>query len=209
MPTYEYFCPDCSVKFEKMRPVKERDDEALCPNCNCDCDRVISGFSFYSAEPQGSFVRKQDEAKEKMWRSERKIEDQKIKDPDPLARWRKEREQTCGRGPEAWVEWAQEEKTRKEKEAEFEHNKQEAVKEYSKWASKSTSSDPDEREYYKEAIKQERFAEAVQGWDEDFQLKSKLDMEKLEEKKKPTYPTWGSKKTKKSKPKKQDQPEDS
>jgi hypothetical protein len=105
-------------------------------------------------------MRAKDKADEKMWLSQRKMEDDKIKNPDPLASWRKEREQACGKGPEAWVEWAKEEVARKEKEADEERTKETAVRDYANWAAKSSSADPKEQEMYKAALEQEKIAES-------------------------------------------------
>ncbi|MDV2989211.1 MAG: zinc ribbon domain-containing protein [Dehalogenimonas sp.] len=160
MPIYEYICPVCRNTFELRRPFSECDAVTECPTCKAECDRIISAFSHVTATPADHYLHAKDKAAEKMWLSERKIEDDKIKNPDPLAKWREERQQACGKGPEAWVEWAKEEVARKEKEADEERTKETAVRDYANWAAKSTSADPKEREMYKAAIEQEKMAAA-------------------------------------------------
>lgn len=160
MPIYEYICPKCRHSFEMRRPFAECDAITHCPECNNECDRIISAFTHVTSLPKDHYARAKDKADEKMWLSQRKMEDDKIKNPDPLASWRKEREQACGRGPEAWVEWAKEEVARKEKEADEERTKETAVRDYANWAAKSTSADPKEKEMYKAALEQEKFQES-------------------------------------------------
>lgn len=148
MPIYEYICPQCRNTFELRRPFSECDAITECPTCKAEADRIISAFSHVTATPADHFLRSKDKAQEKMWLSERKMEDYKIKDPDPLARWREERQEACGKGPEAWVEWAKEESARKEKEADEQRTKETAENDYAAWATKSTSADPQEKERY-------------------------------------------------------------
>ena len=45
MPLYEYFCPDCKVKFEVQKPMAER-KLALCTHCGQSSRIVMSPFSF-------------------------------------------------------------------------------------------------------------------------------------------------------------------
>lgn len=33
MPVYEYYCADCSLDFEKIRPFRLAGEPAECPNC--------------------------------------------------------------------------------------------------------------------------------------------------------------------------------
>ncbi|MEL7562091.1 zinc ribbon domain-containing protein [Dehalogenimonas sp. 4OHTPN] len=154
MPIYEYICPQCRKTFELRRPFSECDAITPCPTCNVECDRILSSnFSQVMATPADSYLLTQDKAKEKMWLSQRRAEDDKIKDPDPLARWRKEREQACGKGPEAWVEWAKEELVKQEKEKDEKRMKETAEKDYAAWALKSSKVDPLEKTRY-EALKE-------------------------------------------------------
>ena len=119
MPIYEYVCSECKSRFELMRPRSECNEEATCPQCNSNAERIISGFSHYSAAPSGSAERVKDKANEKMWISQRKMEDDKIKNPDPLKGWRKEREKTLGVGPEKWTEWAKDVDKEKQKKKDY------------------------------------------------------------------------------------------
>ncbi|MEN8614492.1 zinc ribbon domain-containing protein [Dehalogenimonas sp. THU2] len=180
MPIYEYICPECRKTFELRRSFSESDAITHCPTCNVECDRIISAFSHVTATPAGSYLQSQDKHAEKMWEISRKAEDKKLKDPDPLARWREERQEACGKGPEAWVEWAKEEVVKKEKEQDEQRMKETAEKDYANWALKSTSVDPQEKERYlaqKELNKMEAERQARQdrlkwnptteAWEED------------------------------------------
>lgn len=45
MPIYEYKCPFCDFKIElKQRMTEEH--KALCPECEKDCDRIFSTYTF-------------------------------------------------------------------------------------------------------------------------------------------------------------------
>lgn len=44
MPIYEYFCPTCRVRFEKMRPLAQATATATCQNGH-PADRAISAFA--------------------------------------------------------------------------------------------------------------------------------------------------------------------
>jgi len=122
MPFYEYVCQGCGHKFELMRPRSESKLGAECPNCKKEAKKVISGVSHYSASAPDSASHKKDGWNEKMWISQRKMEDQKIKNPDPLKPWREERAKTLGYGMEKWTEWANEEKGKKQKEKDYGEN---------------------------------------------------------------------------------------
>ena len=119
MPTYEYVCPECNCKFELIRPRNECNQGSTCPQCGSSAERVISSFSHYSASAPDSSQKKRDTMDEKMWVSQRKMEDDKIKNPDPLKEWRKEREKTLGVGPGKWGEWAKEEKGKEQKKKDY------------------------------------------------------------------------------------------
>jgi putative FmdB family regulatory protein len=45
MPVYEYVCTKCNTEFELMRPFSEADKPAICPKCNSDGQKVVSGFA--------------------------------------------------------------------------------------------------------------------------------------------------------------------
>ena len=122
MPIYEYVCPACNKRFELLRSRSECNLGAQCPDCEASADRALSSFSHYAAEPANSAVRKQDKMKQKMWESERKMEYDKIKNPDPLKGWREERQKTLGKGPEAWTEYANELKAKDKKKKDYGEN---------------------------------------------------------------------------------------
>lgn len=48
MPIYEYYCADCSLDFEIMRPVSQSSDPANCAKCGKPAERQLSNFSFKS-----------------------------------------------------------------------------------------------------------------------------------------------------------------
>lgn len=47
MPIYEYVCPRCEMKFEKLRPMDEG-KLAQCPTCHEESRRVLSMFTAVS-----------------------------------------------------------------------------------------------------------------------------------------------------------------
>ena len=53
MPIYEYVCSDCKLKFEMLRPMRQAEEDALCPGCGACAKRVLSVFSRSS---EGSLV---------------------------------------------------------------------------------------------------------------------------------------------------------
>ena len=75
MPIYEYVCPACNRRFELLRSRSESNLGAPCPDCESSAERTMSSFSHYAATPADSALRKQDKMKDKMWASERKMED--------------------------------------------------------------------------------------------------------------------------------------
>jgi putative FmdB family regulatory protein len=50
MPFYEYYCPDCNLKFEVLKGVGERKSNP-CPQCNRGCRLIPSKFSHYWFNP--------------------------------------------------------------------------------------------------------------------------------------------------------------
>lgn len=44
MPIYEYFCIKCKTGFELMRPFSEADKPGVCPRCNSQAQKLVSGF---------------------------------------------------------------------------------------------------------------------------------------------------------------------
>ncbi|MFW6150728.1 MAG: zinc ribbon domain-containing protein [Chloroflexota bacterium] len=53
MPLYEYFCPDCRLKFELLRPVAQATERAPCPRCAAPTDRAVSAFCAVSRDTDG------------------------------------------------------------------------------------------------------------------------------------------------------------
>jgi putative FmdB family regulatory protein len=45
MPIYEYICTKCKTEFELMRPFSEADKPAVCPKCNSEAQKLVSGFA--------------------------------------------------------------------------------------------------------------------------------------------------------------------
>ncbi len=119
MPIYEYLCPECNCRFELIRPRSESKLGSTCPQCGKNAERMLSAFSHYSAAASTSPEKQKDRSDEKMWRAQRRMEDQERKNPDPLKGWRKEREKTLGVGPEKWGEWAKEEKAKEQKKKDY------------------------------------------------------------------------------------------
>lgn len=55
MPMYEYYCPHCEVKFDKLRSFAQADAPARCPECGGeDTRRVISRCASFSRSSDGS-----------------------------------------------------------------------------------------------------------------------------------------------------------
>lgn len=119
MPIYEYMCTDCQNKFNQMRSFSDSDKDTVCPACGKDAQRLISRSSFYAASAPDSMAVRKDGANEKMWLAQKRGEDWDKKHPDPLKAWREEREKACGKGPEAWVEYADELKSAEQKKKDY------------------------------------------------------------------------------------------
>ena len=50
MPMYEYRCPDCDSRFEKLRRMSEAEQPAECPQCASKAaSRQLSGFAAVTA----------------------------------------------------------------------------------------------------------------------------------------------------------------
>ncbi len=45
MPLYEYYCPPCATQFEVLRPMKDSDKPAVCPEGHTTNTRVLSLFA--------------------------------------------------------------------------------------------------------------------------------------------------------------------
>ncbi len=48
MPVYEYYCENCQLEYELIRPVSKIEDPAPCAKCNENGQRQLSNFSFKS-----------------------------------------------------------------------------------------------------------------------------------------------------------------
>lgn len=57
MPIYEYLCPSCNLKFERMRPLSQSDAGASCPACQGAAQRTVSTFASFSRSADGSTSR--------------------------------------------------------------------------------------------------------------------------------------------------------
>ena len=53
MPLYEYVCPTCELKFEKLRPLRQADEGVPCPRCQQEARRVMSTFACFSKGENG------------------------------------------------------------------------------------------------------------------------------------------------------------
>ena len=54
MPIYEYACTSCQHGFERLRPVSRMDDEARCPQCDGESQRMLSVFAAFSTSSDGT-----------------------------------------------------------------------------------------------------------------------------------------------------------
>ncbi|MFC1871201.1 zinc ribbon domain-containing protein [Chloroflexota bacterium] len=48
MPIYEYVCPGCELKFEKLRSLSQSDEAIPCPRCEKMARRIMSRFACVS-----------------------------------------------------------------------------------------------------------------------------------------------------------------
>ena len=48
MPIYEYYCADCNLEYEAIRPAAQADAPAPCKTCQQPGQRQLSTFSFKS-----------------------------------------------------------------------------------------------------------------------------------------------------------------
>ncbi|MDH4067922.1 MAG: zinc ribbon domain-containing protein [Dehalococcoidia bacterium] len=53
MPIYEYCCPECSFKFELLRPQSQANQKVSCPRCHNNAKRILSSFSSFSKSDEG------------------------------------------------------------------------------------------------------------------------------------------------------------
>ncbi len=52
MPIYEYVCPDCDVKFDRLQPAGSA--HALCPRCGMPSKKAISLFAAFATTDDGA-----------------------------------------------------------------------------------------------------------------------------------------------------------
>jgi putative FmdB family regulatory protein len=45
MPVYEYYCPSCATRFEKLRPMSAADEPVACAAGHPKAQRLISVFA--------------------------------------------------------------------------------------------------------------------------------------------------------------------
>lgn len=56
MPIYEYLCPVCQTKFERLRPASSRDDPIICPQGHEDSYRIVSIAVAFSKDEFGDIT---------------------------------------------------------------------------------------------------------------------------------------------------------
>lgn len=59
MPIYEYFCPQCQVKKEKLLKVVQLDETQMCDDCEAVLERQLSkplGFTIEGGGVTGSNI---------------------------------------------------------------------------------------------------------------------------------------------------------
>lgn len=42
MPIYEFYCSKCAKEFELTRPFSDSDKPGTCPDCGCECQKMVS-----------------------------------------------------------------------------------------------------------------------------------------------------------------------
>ncbi len=42
MPIYEYYCSKCAKEFELTRSFSDSDKPGTCPDCGCECQKMVS-----------------------------------------------------------------------------------------------------------------------------------------------------------------------
>jgi putative FmdB family regulatory protein len=53
MPVYEYYCPTCKSRFERLRTMNEAADSSACPDCATVARRALSVFAAVSKGADG------------------------------------------------------------------------------------------------------------------------------------------------------------
>ena len=52
MPIYEYVCPECEIKFDRLQPTGSA--QAQCPHCGMPSKKAISLFAAFVATGDGA-----------------------------------------------------------------------------------------------------------------------------------------------------------
>lgn len=53
MPIYEYVCPTCQSRFEKMRSMSASQEAIPCPDCGSPAARALSVFASIASDSRG------------------------------------------------------------------------------------------------------------------------------------------------------------
>jgi putative FmdB family regulatory protein len=53
MPLYEYYCPDCKLKTECIKPIEQHNSAINCPFCGHKAERAVSVTALYSNGASG------------------------------------------------------------------------------------------------------------------------------------------------------------
>lgn len=53
VPLYEYYCPQCSGKFELLRPLMRMEEPASCPQGHPNGQRMLSVFAAVTTTSEG------------------------------------------------------------------------------------------------------------------------------------------------------------
>ena len=53
MPVYEYYCPSCKSRFERLQPMRAMQDMVPCTECDTPSRRVLSVFAAVSRSSEG------------------------------------------------------------------------------------------------------------------------------------------------------------
>ncbi|MBI4302182.1 MAG: zinc ribbon domain-containing protein [Chloroflexi bacterium] len=54
MPIYEYYCPSCDAKFQRLLPMSQADDGVCCPEGHDGSRRLISTFASFAKSSDGT-----------------------------------------------------------------------------------------------------------------------------------------------------------
>ncbi len=53
MPLYEYYCPTCAGKFEKLQRTRSAEETAVCPSGHAGATRTLSLFATFTRGAHG------------------------------------------------------------------------------------------------------------------------------------------------------------